>query len=208
MRADQWLGVMVLSCALALSGVDCTPAVKTVQPTTSSITNGRVKKSTKRARQRKPRHIAQPAPDAGLTRATPNPVIQPPSPIPSSIPAPIIQPPAPPPPLVIQHSKLIGKLAKNGVTDARIDYFEDRLEFAGRKSVAFFSVPFRMAGRFERSGAWLKFDVRSLTIRGEPASESRVAGVQAKLETLVPVASTAKKLEIKDGPRVVYRQDI
>lgn len=138
-----------------------------------------------------------------------------PSPLPRTS-APVQPPPPARPTLTLQHKQVLAKLTSNGVRDGVVTYHPDVIEFAGRKSVAFLWIPFRMSGRFVRVGNFLAFRISTLTISGSPASDSRIASVQSRLERMVPIPKETApsgnpdrsgRVEILDGGGVVYRQE-
>lgn len=207
MRTDQYLMIMVATvAALHIVGGD-TPKAAGPQAKPSVIAAREPARTvTRKANRSLRRRIAtlrpvrdRPEPAQPLVARTA--IVKPPTP--TAAPTPTARPT-----VTLQHAQLLSKLARDGVRNAQITYHGDRIEFAGRKSVAFLAIPFRMSGRFERSGAALAFRITTFTISGSPASSSLRDAIQAKLEKLLPApVGQGGQIIIQESGRDVYRQD-
>jgi hypothetical protein len=89
------------------------------------------------------------------------------------------------PDLVLDQRLVMGMLTRLKVKNPGIAYEPGALVLTGRVSYFLFSIPFRMAGRLELTDNNIGFRVRSLSIRGSPATPDRVQQVQSKLAGLI-----------------------
>lgn len=106
----------------------------------------------------------------------------------------------------MSHEQVLAKIASGNVTGASVSYSTNGVEISGRARVLLFSIPFRLFGRFYRSGNVVGLSVDRLAIRGSPASEDRRRAAAAKLARVI--RSKADRIVIEQGGHDVYSQDL
>lgn len=114
---------------------------------------------------------------------------------------------APPPPLVLEHAELVARARAGGLRDASIEGGAECAVLRGRVRYAWVWWPVRVEARFVRVTGRVRLRALELRVRGR-SMQGRLADADARLARLVDEESSASRVEIRDGGRLVYGQEL
>lgn len=114
---------------------------------------------------------------------------------------------APPAPLVFDRAELVARARRGGLRDASIEEGEGCAAIRGRVRHLGLLWPVRMEALFVREGGRVRMKAFRLLVSGRVMG-ARLPDANARLERLVDVESAAARVEIRDGGRLVYGQEV